>query len=168
VPPTGLLFIEIKCGAEILPSIKRDLAKSPLNSAQVAMIAFSLAVATAAKTKLPEHQVYWIIEFERSDSRNSWKPPVEQLIERAVTARLDGLDLDARGPIDTGLVEKVHSAGLKLVAWTVDDLPLAERLRDLGVDAVATNRPRWLRQGLSGRAARPGSAGVLPTSQIRI
>ncbi len=37
--------------------------------------------------------------------------------------------------------------GLQVMAWTVDDVAEAKRLRVLGVDAVITNQPRALRAG---------------------
>ena len=37
------------------------------------------------------------------------------------------------------LIEKFHSAGLRVNCWTVDDKELAERLASLGVDYITTN-----------------------------
>ena len=41
-----------------------------------------------------------------------------------------------------------HARGLKVAAWTVDDLALARTLRQMGVDIVITNQPAKLRAGL--------------------
>jgi glycerophosphoryl diester phosphodiesterase len=39
------------------------------------------------------------------------------------------------------LIEDAHKAKLKVLAWTVDDIKLAKKLSDLGVDAISTNKP---------------------------
>lgn len=41
-----------------------------------------------------------------------------------------------------------HRLGLKVGAWTVDELPRARELEGLGVDYLFTNRPGELRRGL--------------------
>jgi len=44
-------------------------------------------------------------------------------------------------------IERIHAAGMKAWAWTVDDEQLAQRLVDDGVDALISNRPAAI-QGL--------------------
>lgn len=43
------------------------------------------------------------------------------------------------GIVDRALVEATHQAGMRVVAWTVDDSALAERLAGIGVDALCTD-----------------------------
>jgi glycerophosphoryl diester phosphodiesterase len=43
--------------------------------------------------------------------------------------------------IDAALVERVHAAGGRVVAWTVNDTDAARRLAALGVDALCTDTP---------------------------
>jgi glycerophosphoryl diester phosphodiesterase len=38
--------------------------------------------------------------------------------------------------IDQALVDRAHAAGVAVIAWTVNDRPLAEELRALGVDGL--------------------------------
>ena len=40
-----------------------------------------------------------------------------------------------------------HAAGLAVLAWTVNDLATARRLRTLGVDALCTDAPDELAAG---------------------
>jgi glycerophosphoryl diester phosphodiesterase len=55
-------------------------------------------------------------------------------------------------PIVTpGFVRAAHRARLPVHVWTVDDEPTMQRLLDLGVDGIMTNRPRLLRDVLAGR-----------------
>lgn len=50
-------------------------------------------------------------------------------------------------------VNAAHAARLPVQVWTVDDPKTMQRLLDLGVDAIMTNRPRVLFDVLAARAA---------------
>ena len=49
------------------------------------------------------------------------------------------------------LVRAAHTAGQRVVPWTVDDRATMESLIDAGVDGIITNRPDLLRQVLAAR-----------------
>lgn len=51
--------------------------------------------------------------------------------------------------VDRDLVEHVHTAGGRVVAWTVNDIARARDLAQLGVDAICTDVPRELLKGLN-------------------
>lgn len=48
--------------------------------------------------------------------------------------------------VDADLVSAVHAAGGRVIAWTVNDTREAERLVDMGVDALCTDLPALMRQ----------------------
>ena len=55
----------------------------------------------------------------------------------------------AQGALDAAFARKVKSAGLKLYVWTVNDVALARRMVEIGVDGITTDRPGWLREQLA-------------------
>lgn len=55
--------------------------------------------------------------------------------------------------VDRDLVERVHDARGRVVAWTVNDIARARDLVHLGVDAICTDVPRELLAGLKDRVA---------------
>jgi glycerophosphoryl diester phosphodiesterase len=58
--------------------------------------------------------------------------------------------------VDQALVESVHAAGCRIIAWTVNEVGDLERLVRLGVDGLCSNYPDRIRVALAAR----GSAAV--------
>ena len=146
IPDGRRMFIEIKCGAEVLPELERVLRESGKQPRQLAIIGFDYDTMRQAKERLPQHPVYWIVGTKK-DTQDT-PPPVAELIEKAKAARLDGLDLDYRFAIDAAAVAQVKAAGLGFYVWTVDKPEIAKKLIADGVDGITTDRPGWLREQL--------------------
>lgn len=139
VPRYGRVFIELKCGAVILPELARVIENSPLKSSQVCLIGFDYELMALTKSTFPGLEVCWISRPKKNTLGLS--PTPEELIERAVQARLDGLDLHKSYAINESFVRKVRAAGLSLYIWTVDNTRMARRFHDLGIDGITTNKP---------------------------
>lgn len=153
VPAGRRLLVEIKSGVEILPAVAAALTAHAAatnapgaGAGAVVLMSFDRAVTAEAKRRLPAVEVWQITEWRRGLA-------LADLIDEALAAGLDGLDLDARFPLDAAEVARVHAAGLRLGVWTVDDPALACRLAAVGVDAITTNRPGWLRARMAGAGA---------------
>jgi glycerophosphoryl diester phosphodiesterase len=58
--------------------------------------------------------------------------------------------------VDGRLVDTAHRAGVAVHVWTVDDAPTMDRLLDLGVDGLMTDRPRVLLDVLDRRGHGAG------------
>lgn len=147
VPAGKKVYIEVKCGPEIVPELDRVLKASQLAVAQTPVISFNAQVIAAMKKGRPDVPAYWIVSLK---PKKGEKPPTaEALIAKARAIRADGLDLSADDTLDRAFAEKVKAAGLRLDVWTVDDPGLAKRLTTIGVDGITTNRPGWLREQLA-------------------
>ncbi len=147
VPAGKRLVIEIKCGEEALPELERVVDASGKRG-QVLFISFGYAVIAAAKKQMPDVPAYWLYGFSKSEKAAYGDPTLDDLIERARKANLEGLDLRAPGPFDKAFVDKLKSAGMELYVWTVDDPKLSRKLAGMGVKGITTNRPGWLREQL--------------------
>jgi len=147
VPPGKKIFIEIKCGPEILPALGKDLASSALKPEQIVLIGFNAGTLRLARQEFPKVRVYWLVAYKKTTGAD--KPPeITELVEKAKASGFDGLNLDHHFPIDAAVVSRVHAAGLKLYSWTVDDPGVAVIWKAAGVDGITTNRPSWLRASL--------------------
>lgn len=146
VPDGKRVFIEVKCGPEIVPELDRVLKASKLKPEHTPVISFNASVVAAVKKARPEVPAYWLVSLDR---KNAKPPTAEELIAKARSIKADGLDLSATPTLDEGFARAVKAAGLKLYVWTVNDPAVAKRMVGIGVDGITTDRPGWLREQLA-------------------
>jgi glycerophosphoryl diester phosphodiesterase len=145
IPRGRKLYVEIKCGKEILPYLRDILARSGKISRTV-IIGFDLETVARSKEMI-DVPTYWLRGTEKTKDTEEWIPHDPQLAQTARDKRLDGLDVHYAG-VTKEFADAVKAAGLKLYVWTVDEPEEAIRLVNLGVDGITTNRPGWLREQL--------------------
>ena len=151
VPPGRKVFIEIKCGVDIMAPLLGVLERCPLTVDQLGVVGFSREVMRLARQQLPVSEVLWNVELKTTSAARGWSPAIEALSQQIREAKLDGLGIGVRGHVDQAFVRRALQEGLKLFAWTVDDAGLAAELVRLGVDYLVTNRPGWMRTALAAR-----------------
>ncbi len=138
VPEGKELVVEIKCGSEVLPYLKKDIGRYGKNRSFV-FIAFDFKTISDAKKVFPGNKCYWLCS----------NPALfEKTLPQVPGAGLDGVSLSF-GIINEKVAADVRNLNLELFTWTVDDPAEALRLMDLGVKGITTNRPGWLREQLS-------------------
>jgi glycerophosphoryl diester phosphodiesterase len=160
IPDGKRLFIEIKCDRKVLPELERALKASAKRPAQIAIIAFDLAVAAESKKRMPQLMTYWLQGKSPERDEKTGKVigrRIDELIEKCLAAGLDGLDLAHDSELTREIVDRIHGLGLGLYVWTVDSPADAVRAVNLGVDGITTDRPGWLREQLPPRATSPGA-----------
>ena len=147
IPGHGRCFIELKSGAEAVPALVRVIEECGKRPAQLAIISFNAETIAEAKRKLPQHPVYWIVSVKKDKATGLLAPSVEELISKAKSIKADGLDLSV--PPTPDFVKPIKSAGLKLFIWTVNDVDVARKFVELGVDGITTDRAAWLKEQLA-------------------
>jgi glycerophosphoryl diester phosphodiesterase len=160
VPAGKRIFIEIKCGPQILPAIGRalDQAKSSLphrvESHQVTIISFDAAVIAAARKSLPELKAVWITDFSREQPSSEWRPRLDEGIETLRRIDAQGIDVDAKPKAwSPAELATLRAAGFELHCWTVDNADLARQWAAWGATSITTNRPGEMRKWLTEPAA---------------
>lgn len=144
IPANKRLFIEIKCGAEVLPQLKQDLAASGKAAAQTAIIGFDYETMQEAKKVLPNLKVYWVFKVKQNKITRKWAHNPEYYIQKATAAHLDGLDIGYNNFITEKFVQRAKSAGLPVYVWTVNSVKDATKLANMGVEGITTDRPGLL------------------------
>lgn len=72
-----------------------------------------------------------------------WADPPPDACEQAIDMGAEAIHIQHLN-IDSQLVEKAHAHGLKIRAWNPDTIEEIQRVIDLGVDAIGSNRPDLL------------------------
>ena len=146
VPVGRRLFIEVKCGPEIIPPLTELLCSGgPLD--RFVVISYDRQVVGQIKEQLPAVSALLIGRCGiRASATGS---TIAKLIEIARDCKLDGLDLDAACRIDAEVLDAIQKAGLACYCWCVDEPSRAAQLIALGVKGITTNRPGLLREQLT-------------------
>ena len=147
IPPGRKLYVEIKCGQEILLHLSELLTASGKMS-RIVIIGFDLETVTMSK-EIIDVPTYWLKGTEKIKDTEQWIPHNPQLAQTAKEQGLDGLDVHYAG-VTKEFADALKASGLKLYVWTVDDPEEAIRLVKLGIDGITTNRPGWLQEQLKG------------------
>jgi len=146
IPEGKRLVIELKFPSHhTSPFI--DLCKT-FPPEKLLLIGFSLEIMRLMRNALPGCETGLIVDFTPHPGTGQWHPPLEDRIKQATAARLGSLDLDAKGPINRDLVQRIHNAGLRCYVWTVDSIARAQQLVQAGVDGITTNTPTEMIQAL--------------------
>lgn len=69
--------------------------------------------------------------------------------------------------VDARFAQRCHDLGLAVHVWTVDAAAEMDRLLDLGVDGIMTDRPEVLREVMTRRGLWPPGAGAHDASPAR-
>jgi glycerophosphoryl diester phosphodiesterase len=145
-PGTQRFFIEVKCGAEIVPELKRVLEPMKDRAAQLVIIAFKRDAAAESKKAMPWLKVYRLASGKTKDKKPT---DLTKLIADTKADQLDGLDLGSDFAWDAAMVKQVRDAGFGLFVWTVNKPADAQRFAKIGVDGITTDDPVMVREALA-------------------
>lgn len=147
IPANKQLFIEVKCGPEIIPELQRVLKAGKRKDSETVIISFNADVIAGCEKVMPQLVSYWVVGLYARGGRTT--PSAEALIDKAREIKADGLDLSANEAVLTAdFAKKILEAKLLLGVWTVNDVELARKMIKVGVQAITTDRPGWLREQL--------------------
>jgi glycerophosphoryl diester phosphodiesterase len=149
IPKGKRVVLEIKDGPRIVPELTRVLRASGRPREELVFISFNYDSLAAAKKAWPECDHYFLYDYKK-DAKTDAFPELKPLLARAKAAGFEGLNLNFKWPITKEFVSEVKAAGLKMYVWTVNDAEVARRLQEAGVDGITTDKPKWLREQLTG------------------
>jgi glycerophosphoryl diester phosphodiesterase len=138
VPDGKKLVVEIKTGSEILPHLKRDIEKSGKQE-QMIFICFDWETILNAKKEFPNNACYWL---------SSNKQGLEKKMAEAAEVGLEGVNLSYK-IINQEVMDLAKKLNIEVLTWTVNDPEIAKKMTDLGVKAITTDRPKWLKEEMA-------------------
>lgn len=150
VPQRGHLILEVKSGAAILPAMVAALDAAPDARERVTLASHNLEFLMAAGGALPG--VKRLLLCKRTTSDGIWEPSMHILEAALRMVGADGLALDSTSVLEEpAIAKRLAAVGKELHVWTVNRAPAARQLNAIGVNALWTERPGWLRRRLLSR-----------------
>lgn len=147
IPRDRELFIEIKGDEEVWPALQPVLSQFRDRLDGLRFISFQKKILDRIRKNYPHIPLYYLADLSAD------VPETDILIETALQAKFNGLDLSVHPGIAEREVDRIHAAGLGLMIWTVNDPEEALRLARCGVDGITTDRPGMIRAALQSLTA---------------
>ncbi|MCP4174997.1 MAG: glycerophosphodiester phosphodiesterase [Fuerstiella sp.] len=153
VPAGKQIFVEIKCGPEILPIMQPQLAKSGLKADQIVIICFNEAVVTQSRKIMPDYSANWLTSYKQKTQQGEWTPGRDNVLKILERTQATGLGTNGNmNVIDQAFVHAVQDAGHEFHVWTVNDVAAARQFAKLGVFSITTDRPAFIRHAIQSAA----------------
>ncbi|MEC9492802.1 MULTISPECIES: glycerophosphodiester phosphodiesterase family protein [Flexistipes] len=139
------LFLEIKCGKEIIKPLKEKLAYIfPFDKKKLNIISFLPEVLVNIWSSFHEIKTYKLIDLDRNPNMN-YLSAVNEAVKNGIT----GLGISGEFYRCRQMVILAKSAGLKTNVWTVDDTEAAVKYQEIGLDYLTTNKPVLMKKTLT-------------------
>jgi len=148
VPGGRVLFVEIKCGAEIVGPLGDALSKAGFSGDRAAIISFRPRALKKVRRTLKEIAVYLLADIAPAPPPSYWEPTLDEMVHMARDIGAKGLSVRDRPVVDHAFVARIHAEGLRCFVWTVDEPDRAKQLHAAGVDGITTNCPATVRSAL--------------------
>ena len=135
VPKGKKLVVELKSREETIPWLKKVVEQSGKLD-QLIFICFDWHTILATKRTFPKNTCYWLCDD---------KSELLKKMGDVAKSGLEGVDLK-HSIIDREVMNEANKYHLDVVAYTIDDPKETERLIQLGVKGITTDRPAWLKK----------------------
>ncbi|NWK55770.1 glycerophosphodiester phosphodiesterase [Verrucomicrobiaceae bacterium N1E253] len=142
-----MIYIEIKCGTEIIPPLLKEIGRSGLKQKQIVIISFNHKVIEAMKIKAPQYKAFWLSGMER-DRSGKPNPSLETVLSTLKKINADGFSSHHRH-IDKKFIRELIDKGYEYHVWTVDDAKTAARFQQWGATSITTNVPAHIQKSIA-------------------
>lgn len=151
VPDGKGIFIEIKCGPEILPILKQQLEECSLKPEQITIICFNDEVVRQAREMMP-YEANWLTSYKKQ-LKGGWKPTLGSVTDQLKSTNASGFGTQVKpelvgSVLNEAFCDAVRDIGCGMHGWTIDDAKVAKQLVELDFVSITTNRPAYIRDAL--------------------
>ena len=149
VPDGKKLFVEVKCGPEIIESLASLLNQNIIPASDIFIMHFNLHTLLKIKMKLPSYKILWLYEFLPFTPISYQKRLLMSTLKHKVSKHeLHGVNIENIPKFDREFIDLCRQNNLRVYCWVVNDVSRAEYLIGSGIDGITTDRPGWLRNEL--------------------
>jgi glycerophosphoryl diester phosphodiesterase len=159
VPAGKRIYIEIKCGTEVIPELLEEIGKSGLQNEQIVLISFHQAVIRQFKESAPAFKAFWLSGFKK-DASGAVSPSLPTVLKTLSEIDADGLS-SSKDLVDPEFIRQILNRGYEYHVWTIDDPQKARQFQKWGARSITTNVPSRITF-----AAQQISGTVKPTLKI--
>ncbi len=138
IPNNKGIYIEIKCGPEIIPVLIKSILSSGLQKEQITIIAFDPKVIKAFKSSAPNIKAFWLYDVTIKEPLSGY-----DLLEALRDNKADGLSSNNKNSEE--FVSNIISAGFEYHSWTINDIKTAEKLLKWGAYSITTDKPEYFK-----------------------
>jgi len=149
LPRHKKIFIEIKCGLQVIRPLKILLEESMLSHSQTIMMAFDLDTVVKLRETFPDDEILWLYEFPKGKGSGEIRESLNDIIYNAVKYHIDGVNIENIKEMDVDFIQACKGNNLRCYCWTVNNVARARYLVKNGIDGITTDRPGWMRAQLS-------------------
>lgn len=147
IPEGKKIYIEIKCGPEILPALYAEIKRAELTEEQIVIITFDRDLIKILKHHAPGLKALWLASFKKN-WRGKIKPDPNSIIKTLDEINADGLSSNPHAIVTKSFVTGLKSEGYEYHVWTVDDPDVAMLFTSMGTTSITSNVPKVLLNSL--------------------
>lgn len=154
VPKGKKIYVEVKCGPEIVPIMLKQFQESGLRKEQIVVISFNQKVVASVESKRPELKTAWLMKFKQNvdpEGKVALSPTPNSVLRDLIKIKADGVSTHPEH-VTEAWVREVQKNGFEYHFWTIDQVDLATQLLKWGAGSITTNVPGKMRQGVSDAA----------------
>ena len=144
------IFIEIKCGPEIVQKLSEVITQSKIPRKLITIISFNKEVVRAIKKHDPKLTANWLSDLKPKKGEDI-SSKLAEAIQTLKDIKADGLGAKAVDSLAAKLGSTLKQHGLGFHVWTVDTAAQGRRFVKAGVHSVTTNKPAKMREFLKGQ-----------------
>ena len=132
----------------MVPPLIKQIRNSSLKLDQIVIISFRQDVIKAVEDKWPELKTFWLTRFKENEN-GELEPRPRTVLRTLESLGTNGLSTHFEG-LTSELVKSFQKAGYEYHVWTVDEIPQAKMLVEIGVQSITTNVPQKIGQAIRG------------------
>lgn len=146
IPHQKTIYVEIKCGPEIIPTMLDELKGSGLRREQIVLMCFDKGVLQKVKATAPYYRASWLCEFKKDDN-GEVRPALETVLATLALTKAEALSSNTAIP--ESFIRAIEEQGYEWHVWTVDNPITARRMKALGARSITSNAPGLIRKELA-------------------